>query len=194
MTICPVCGEFHERLSCASCAASAPALGDGYVLAAGQSLAYRLVRSIIVAAGGALAGTAAFAAALGGAALLPQVLGGPVLPLIQAAAVLAGIFAAVIGFSAILVSFAELQRNASLEISKDLLRFNDLHAEVEIDLAEVRYVRVDQGWFGRVFRYGTIEIFTGSSSKPAAVMPGVSHPRSFKEVFEMILEDREAKP
>ncbi|MGB9024333.1 MAG: hypothetical protein WCC40_00005, partial [Rhodomicrobium sp.] len=115
-------------------------------MAAGQSLAYRLVRSIIVAAGGALAGTAAFAAALGGAALLPQVLGGPVLPLIQAAAVLAGIFAAVIGFSAILVSFAELQRNASLEISKDLLRFNDLHAEVEIDLAEVRYVRVDQGW------------------------------------------------
>ncbi len=144
-----------------------------------------------MAAGGALAGTVAFAAALGLAALLPLILGGPVLPLLQAAVILAGIFAAVIGFSAIFVSFAELQRNASLEISKDLLRFNDLHAELEIDLAEVRYVRVDQGWFARVFRYGAIEIFTEGSPKPAAVIPGVRRPHAFKEEFELILNRRE---
>ncbi len=145
-----------------------------------------------MAAGGALAGTVAFATALGVAALLPLILGGPVLPVIQAAVILAGIFAAVIGFSAVLVSFAELQKNASLEISKDVLRFNDLNAELEIDLAEVRRVRVDQGWFARVFRYGAIEIFTDRSAKPAAVIPGVSRPHAFKEEFELILKHRES--
>jgi len=103
---------------------------------------------------------------------------------------LAGIFGAVIGFSAIFVSFGELQRNASLEISKDALRFNDLHVELEIDLAQVRCVRVDQGWFARLFRYGAIEIFTDQGPEPAAVIPGVSSPHSFKEKFELILKHR----
>ena len=104
---------------------------------------------------------------------------------------LAGIFAAVIGFSAIFVSLAELQRNASVEISKDVLRFNDLHGELEIGLDRVRGVRVDQGWFARLFRYGAIEIFTELSPEPAAVIPGVSRPHSFKEKFELILQDRD---
>ncbi len=173
------------------CAASIPAPDSYSVLAAGQSLAYRLARSTIMAAGGALAGTVAVATALGVAALLPLVLGGSVLPVIQAAVMLAGIFAAVIGFSAILVSFAELPRKASLEVSENVLRFNDLQAEVEIGLAEVRCVRVDQGWFARMFGYGAIEIFTDCSSKPAAVIPGVSRPYSFKEEFELILKHRQ---
>jgi uncharacterized membrane protein YdbT with pleckstrin-like domain len=193
MTTCPVCGEVLERsgIRCRRCGASIPAPDGFYILTAGQSLAYRLARSIAMAAGGALAGTVAFATALGVAALLPLVLTSSVLPVIQAAVMLAGIFAAVIGFSAILVSFAELQRNASLEVSKDVLRFNDLQAELEIDLAEVRCVRVDQGWLARLFRYGAIEIFTDRSPKPAAVIPGVSHPHSFKEEFELILNCRE---
>jgi hypothetical protein len=45
---------------------------------------------------------------------------------------LAGIFAAVIGPSAIFVSFAELKMNASLEISKTMLRFTDLHGELRL--------------------------------------------------------------
>jgi len=144
-----------------------------------------------MAAGGALAGAVAFACALGLSAFLPFILSGPVLPLIQAAVMLAGIFAAVIGFSAIFVSFAELQRNASLEISKDVVRFNDLQGEREIDVAEVRCVRVDQGWFAGLLHYGAIEVFTDGSPEPAAVIPGVSSPHSFKEKFELILKDRE---
>ncbi len=173
------------------CAASTPAPDSYSILAAGQSLAYRLARSITMAAGGALAGAVAAATALGIADLLPLVLGGSVLPVIQAAVILAGIFAAVIGFSAIFVSFAELHRKASLEVSENVLRFNDLHAELEIGLAEVASVRVDQGWFARVFGYGAIEIFTDCSPKPAAVIPGVSRPYSFKEGFELILKHRE---
>jgi len=195
MTICPVCGEVLERreIRCTHCGASIPAPDACYMLVAGQSLAYRLTRSFTMAAGGALAGTVAFATALGVVALLPLIVAGSVLPVIQAAVILAGIFAAVIGFSAILVSFAELQRNASLEVSKDMLRLNDLNAELEINLAEVRCVRIDQGWFARLFRYGAIEVFTDRSPKPAAVIPGVSRPHSFKEEFELILNYRETK-
>ncbi len=105
---------------------------------------------------------------------------------------IAGIFAAVIGFSAIFVSFAELQRNASFEVSKAALRFNDLHVEREIELAEVRGVRVDQGWVARAFRYGAIEIFTDPGPNPAAVIPGVSRPHSLKEKLELILKHRES--
>ena len=84
MTKCPVCGEVLERweIRCTRCAVSKPASDSWYILAAGHSLAYRLVRSITMAAGGALAGAVAFAAALGVVALLPLVLNGSVLPVI----------------------------------------------------------------------------------------------------------------
>jgi hypothetical protein len=144
-----------------------------------------------MAAGGALAGAVAIAAAFGVVALLPLVLAGPLLPVIQVAVMLAGVFTAVIGFSAIFISFAELRSSASLEISKDVLRFNDLHGELEIGLAEVRCVRVNQGWFAKVFGYGAIEIFADRSPNPAAVLPGVSRPYSFKDEFEFILKHRE---
>ena len=145
-----------------------------------------------MAAGGALAGAVALAIAVEVSDLLPLVISGSLLPLMQGIVILAGIFAAVIGFSAIFVSFAELQPNASVEISKDVLRFNDLQAEVEIGLGQVRCVRVDQGWFSRLFRYGAIEIFTDGSLQPAAIIPGVSRPHCFKEKLKSILRDREA--
>jgi hypothetical protein len=145
-----------------------------------------------MAAGGVLAGAAAFAAAAGVAALLPLILNGPVLPVIQAVVMLAGIFAAVIGPSAIFVSLAELKMNAGFEISKTVLRFNDLDGELEINLAEVRCVCVDQGWFARLFHYGAIEVFTDHGPQPAAVLPGVSHPHVFKEKFDLILKNCEA--
>ena len=191
--ICPMCGEgLEEREICCTRCAVSTAVSDSWpILAAGRSLAYRLVGSLTMAAGGALAGAVALATAVGVAALLPHIINGPVLPVIQAVVMLAGIFGAVIGFSAIFVSFGELQRNASLEISKDALRFNDLHVELEIDLAQVRCVRVDQGWFARLFRYGAIEIFTDRGPEPAAVIPGVSRPHYFKEKLKSILKSRE---
>lgn len=104
---------------------------------------------------------------------------------------LAGIFAAVIGFSAVFVSFAELQRSATLEIWRDVLRINDIYAEQEIDLADVCLVRVEQAWFSRMLHYGAIEIFTDRGPKPAAVISGVSHPQSFKKKFDMVLKHRD---
>jgi uncharacterized membrane protein YdbT with pleckstrin-like domain len=194
MEICPMCGEgVDEReIRCTRCAVSTPASDSWQTLSAGDSLAYRLVRSVTMAAGGALAGAVALAIAVEVSDLLPLVISGSLLPLMQGIVILAGIFAAVIGFSAIFVSFAELQPNASVEISKDVLRFNDLQAEVEVGLAQVRCVRVDQGWFSRLFRYGAIEIFTDGSPEPAAIIPGVSRPHCFKEKLESILKDREA--
>jgi hypothetical protein len=145
-----------------------------------------------MATGGALAGAVSIAGAVALLALLPLIFSGPFLPLIQAVVMLAGIFAAVIGFSAVFVSFSELQRNnASLEISRDVLRFNDLHVEREIDLAEVCCVRVDQGWFAGIFHYGAIEVFTDPGPEPEAVIPGISRPHAFKEKLELILKHRE---
>jgi hypothetical protein len=198
MTICPVCGELLERweIRCTRCVVSKAIPDGGYILIAGQSLPYRLARSITMAAGGALAGAVALAATLGILGLLPLILNGAVLPLVQALVALAGIFAALIGLSGIPVSFGELQKNATFEISKTSIRFNDFHdasgaeakfIEHEIDLAAVRRVRVDQGRLARLFGYGAIEIFTDHDPNPAAVIPGVSRPHSFKERFELIL-------
>ncbi len=194
----PVCGEALERLEirCARCAVSGSSPDSEAILTGGQSLAYRLARSVTMAAGGAFAGAALFAAALGVLVLIPFILDGLVLAVTQVIVMLAGIIAAVAGFSAVFVSFAELQRNAGFEVSKTVLRFNDEHAEFierEIELAAVRRVGVDQGWFARLFRYGAIEIFTDFDPKPAAVIPGVSRPYDFKERFELILRHRKTK-
>ena len=81
-----------------------------------------------------------------------------------------------------------------------MIRFNDFHdpssaeakfVEREIDLAEVRRIRVDQGRLARLFGYGAIEIFTDRSPVPAAVIPGVNRPNSFKEKLALILTHRD---
>jgi hypothetical protein len=201
MTTCPACGEVLERweIRCTRCVVSTAIPDSWYILIAGQSLSYRLARSITMAVGGALAGAVAFVTALGILALLPLALNGTVLAVFQVVVALAGIIGALIGFSAILVSFGELQMHSTFEISKAMIRFNDLHdpsgaeakfIEREIDLAAVRRVRVDQGWLARLFGYGAIEIFTDHSPEPAAVIPGVTRPHSFKEKFELILARR----
>ena len=92
-----------------------------------------------------------------------------------------------------------MEREALTLNNLAMARFNDLHdpsgaeakfIEREIDLAAVRRVRVDQGWLARLFGYGAIEIFTDHSPEPAAVIPGVTRPHSFKEKFELILAHR----
>jgi hypothetical protein len=202
MTICPACGDVLERweIRCTRCAVSTVFPDNWYILIVGQALPYRLARSITMAAGGALAGTVASVTALAILPLLPLILYGAVLLVVQVIVALAGIIGALIGFSAILVSLAEVQKNATFEISKAMIRFNDLRdpsgaeakfVEREIDLAAVRGVRVDQGWFARSFGYGTIEIFTDRGPNPAAVIPGVTHPHAFKEKFELILTHRD---
>ena len=202
MMICPVCGEVLERweIRCVSCVASTATPDSCSILVVGQSLPYRLARSIGMAAGGALAGAVAFVSALGILALLPLILNGTVLAVVQVVVALAGLIGVVTGFWAILVSFGEVQKNATFEISKAVIRFNDFHdpssaeakfIEREIDLAEVRRVRVDQGWLARFFRYGAIEIFTDRSPVPAAVIPGVNRPHSFKEKLALILTHRD---
>jgi hypothetical protein len=194
MTICQVCGQVLEpwETRCTHCAVLTAPPDSEEILAGSQSFAYRLARSVMIAAGGAFTGAVAFAATAGVLALLPHLLSGSLLPVIQAAVILAGIFAAVIGFSGILVSLAELQRNASFEISKATLRFSDFHIELEIDLAEVRGVRVEQGWVGRALGYGAIEIFTEPGPNPVAVIPGISRPYAFKEKLELILKHHES--
>jgi len=97
-------------------------------------------------------------------------------------------------FSILGLHFGELRMHSTFEISKAMIRFNDLHdpsgaeakfIEREIDLAAVRRVRVDEGWLARLFGYGPIEIFTDRSPEPAAVIPGVTRPHSFKEKFKL---------
>jgi hypothetical protein len=198
MTICPACGEVLERweIRCTRCVVSTAIPDCWSILVVAQSLPYRLARSIRMAAGGALAGAVALVTALGLLALLPLILNGTVLAVVQVVVALAGIIGVVTGFWAILVSFGEIQKNATFEISKAVIRFNDFHdpssaeakfIEREIDLAEVRRVRVDQGWLARLFGYGAIEIFTDRSPLPAAVIPGVDRPHSFKEKLALIL-------
>lgn len=149
--------------------------------------------------GGAFAGAAGFAAALAVVASLPFVLDGALLTVGQVAVALAGIFAALIGLSAIIVSFREIESNASFEISKTKLRFNDIEdpagaeakfIEREIDLASVRSIRIDEGLLAWLCGYGNIEIFAGCGPEPAAVIPGVARPQLFKKKFELILAHR----
>ncbi|MGA7325630.1 MAG: hypothetical protein WBX25_14345 [Rhodomicrobium sp.] len=199
---CSGCGVILEpwEVRCTRCAVLTDTLDCLNILASGHSLAYRVARSLTTAAGGALAGAFGFFVALAVFRFLPSLFGGVVLSIAQAVVTLGGVLAAVIGFSAIAVSFGELQRNASFEVSKEVLRFNDLHdpsgaeakfIEREIALAAVSRVRADQSWLGRLFDYGTIEIFTNCSLNPSAVIPGLSRPHAFKEKLELILKNRE---
>ena len=199
---CSGCGGVLEpwEVRCMRCAVSTDAPDGLNILAGGHSLAYRVARSLTMAAGGALAGAFGFFVALAVFRFLPSLFGGAILSVAQAAVTLGGVLAAVIGFSAIAVSFGELQRNASFEVSKEVLRFNDLHdpsgaeakfIEREIALAAVSRVCVDQSWFGRLFDYGTIEIFTNCSLNPSAVIPGLSRPHAFAEKLQLLLKHSE---
>jgi hypothetical protein len=200
----PACGKVLEAWEnrCMRCAVSAAIPDSCDILIARQSLAYRLVRSATIAAGGMLAGAVALVVAFAILTLLPLVFNGALLPVVQSIVVLGGIFGALIGFSAIPVSLGEVQRNATFEVSRAAVRFNDLHdpsgaeakfIEREIDLAAVRDVRVQQGWLAGLFGYGAIEIFTDSGRDPAAVLRGVSRPHAFKENFELILALRDRR-
>jgi hypothetical protein len=204
MRMCPACGERLERweVRCTRCVVSTALPDSRSILVTGQALPYRLARSIGMAAGGALAGAAAFLTAFGILALLPIIFNGTLLPLLQAVVLLAGIFGALIGFSAIPVSIGEAQKNATFEVSNATIRFNDLNdpcgaeakfSEREIDLASVCRVCVVQEGIARLFGYGTIEIFTDDGAQPAATFPGVTRPHLFKEKLELMLMHRDIK-
>jgi len=164
-----------------------PARGAGHIMGAEPALAYRLGRSLTIAAGGAVAGALSLAMASAVIILLPYVFGGSMLQVIQALILLAGIFGAVISFSGIFVSFAEIGHKTSLEILPDgVLRFDDVEGEAEIPLANVHGVRVRQSLYGKMFGYGTIEIFEDESLDPVIVIPGIRSPQEFKAKLDLI--------
>jgi hypothetical protein len=166
-----------------------------HVLPANRSLAYRLGETIAVAAGGVFAGVTALAVASALILTLPYVFNGSILPLLQTAILLAGIFASIIAFSAIHVSFAEIGRDAELEITADgILRFDDFNGCAKISLSGIGEVRAGQSIFGDLFGYGTIEIFASASSEPLIVIAGVNSPDTFKDRLETILKRYEPKP
>jgi hypothetical protein len=153
-----------------------------------RSLAYRLGRSLTLAAGAALSGALSLAVTAAVVLLLPYLLSGSLLQLIQALAVLAGLFAAVISFSGVFVSFGELSHNASLEIAPPgLLRFGDVNGETEVAFVEVSEIRASQPLAGQMFGYGTIEVFADGAGTPVIAMPGVRQPLSFKDWLDGIV-------
>lgn len=166
---------------------------------ADQSFAFRLARSVALAAGGVLSGAVAGVAAVGVLFLLPFILSGAILLVVQTFVALAGMVATLTGLWAVLVSFGELGRKASFEVSETSLHFNDLQdssgaeakfIEQEIDLATICQVHVDQTWLAKRFGYGDVAIFTNDGFKPAAVLRGIDRPHAFKERLELLARHR----
>jgi hypothetical protein len=65
----------------------------------------------------------------------------------------------------------------------------DTFAHSELQLADVRTIRIKKGWLARRLGYGTVEILTDRGLKPAAVVPGVQGVEIFKARLDALVAD-----
>jgi hypothetical protein len=65
----------------------------------------------------------------------------------------------------------------------------DTFAHSELQLSDVRTIRIKQGWLARRLGYGTVEILTDRALKPAAVIPGVKGVEIFKARLDALVAD-----
>ncbi len=63
----------------------------------------------------------------------------------------------------------------------------DTFAHSELQLSDVRAIRIKQGWLARGLGYGTVEILTDRSLKPAAIIPGVKGVEIFKARLDALV-------
>jgi len=60
---------------------------------------------------------------------------------------------------------------------------------IDLKLSKIESVQVNQGIFGRIFNYGSLQI--SGAGNPQAPIPGISDPFKFRQVITQYLDDIE---
>jgi len=209
MNTCATCGEANEswEVRCTTCAVASAIPDDWNILLIGPSLWFRLIEAVKSATTFVFVGVLILIVAGLLVRLAPLVFSGTFLSIFRAVIAIAGLFLSVACISGVYVAFSEFRGHASFSVSKKKIELNDyvdLYDSLEDDvpretkfikadtkLADVLSTRVKQGWLARRLGYGNIEVFTDDSSRPTAIIPGVTKPNVFKAKLDQILQYRD---
>lgn len=120
-------------------------------------------------------------------AILPALLGGILLVVIGVAATIMSPFAAPVILAGLLLIAGALIRRASTELAvtnrRVIAKFGFIRrSTVELNIAKIESVRVEQTVMGRLFNYGSVYVTgTGSTMDP---IPFIANPIAFRQAVQ----------
>lgn len=178
---------------------------DYYILIAGSSFRYRLIRTITIAITWASIGVAVFALVMAlEYRVLPLLFSGTFLSVLRVIVALIGILGPIMCFGMGYAMVGEVWRDATFSVTKTRLLFNEIVRTYEtigdtvpketkfVDqsykLADIRKVHIVKGWLGRRLGYGDVELFIKESARPTVVIAGLLEPERFAKKLEYIMK------